>query len=389
MFNINPWKFLETHNSNYLFIVFDTSAWLRLFRAAPNRVPAFLFNYFNCGYPISSTKRIQREFYKNIAFVEKDVLVQEKKVVSRLGNDFDASLFAVENITKEKRAEVYQQLLSLYGGAKISEMILKAFSGVETDDLVGLTQEEIVQKESEAQNLALEGKAFPGFKDKQKKKDKYGDYLIFAELEKLAIQKEADILFVTFDVKENMYWPHFEEEFLKETNRELLYIDVPSFDKFTDRFGDTANALAGVDIRNEIIASHLKKVEERYVSETGKAVEDYFALNRCYLPAPDWKKAPVKIELLSHKESNFSVDFGTDDCGSAFYDCSFVVEAEVRITYEIFPENRQDPIYQIAEDKSLKGIAQGMITRCYGEPQNISNLEKEHWLDVSYIDFGN
>jgi hypothetical protein len=146
--------------------------------------------------------------------------------------------------------------------------------------------------------------------------------------------------------------------------------------------------VAGRGQRNEIINKHLHEVEVQYAGEAGKAVEEYFVLRRCYLPVPDWRKQPINIKLLNHRETGFKVDFGSSDYGcTASYDCSFGVEADIEITYQIIPEDRTKPLTTQKEIKKIKGTALAVITRHYDRPEDILEFKKEHWVDVSNINF--
>jgi hypothetical protein len=298
-------------------------------------------------------------------------------------------LYAMDKEPSERRGEIYKKLLALYGGKTTNEMVNKMVQILEAKSVVRLTEEEIKQGKAEAAGLTKKGRPFPGSGDSSKAANVYGDYLIYLELQKLAREEKADIVFATNDYKEKEFWPSFEKEFKKKTNRELLYISIPSFDQFTDRYGAIADAIAGEEQRNKLIGSkhHLHEVEVQYASEAEKAVEEYFALRRYYLPVPDWRKQPMEIKLLNHKEIGFSVDFGASDNEfSASYDCSFEVVAEIEITYQIIPEDRTKPLTTQKEKKKIKGMALAVITRHYDYPKDILKLSKRHWIDVSSID---
>jgi len=297
-------------------------------------------------------------------------------------------LYAMDREPSERSGEVYKKLLALYGGKTTNGMINKVVQTLEAKPVVRLTEEEIKQGEAEAATLANEGIPFPGRGDLRKGGNVYGDYLIYLELQKLAREEKADIVFATNDYKEKEFWPSFEEEFKRKTDHELCHVDIPSFDQFTDRYGTAADEIAGRDQRNEIINKHLHEVEVQYAGEAAKAVEEYFAIGRCYLPVPDWHKQPVNIKLLDHRETGFKVDFGSSGYGcTASYDCSFDVEADIEATYQIFPENWHEPLATQKETKKIKGTALAIITRNYDRPEDILKLRKKHWTDISSIDF--
>jgi hypothetical protein len=382
--------FLEKHGRDNVLIVLDTSGWLRLFRAVPNRVPGFLFNYFNCGYPLRITGHIQEEFRNNLDYVQRNVVEVQNITAKNLDRGKNLQYFAMDKARSERKGNIYKKLLALYGGKGTNASVRKMIQSLEKKPVVSLTEEETRQGEVEAAKLSKEGRPFPGCGDFHKTGNIYGDYLIFLELQKLAREESADIIFATNDYKEKPFWPCFEEEFKKKTNFELLYIDIPSFDQFADRFGAVAEEVAGRDQRNEIINSkkHLREVEVQYAPEAGKAVEDYFALDRCYLSASNWRKQPVAIKLLNHKETGFKVDFGASDYGCvASYDCSFEVKAQIEITYQIIPEDRNSPLTKQKEVMNIEGAAFAVITRHYDFPEDILKLKKKHWIDVSNIDF--
>jgi hypothetical protein len=380
--------FLRSHEKDNVLIVLDTSAWLRLFRAVPNRVPGFLFNYFNCGYPLRITGHIQDEFDNNIDYVERNVVEVQDRTAKNLDQGKHLHLYAMDRGPSERKGEIYKKLLVLYGGKTTNEMVNQMVQTLEAKSVVRLTEEEIKQGEVEADGLAKEGRPFPGSGDSYKAGNVYGDYLIYLELQKLTREEKADIVFVTNDYKEKEFWPSFEEEFKKRTSYELCYVDIPSFDQFTDRYGNEADEVAGREQRNEIINKHLHEVEVQYAGEAGKAVEEYFVLRRCYLPVPDWRKQPINIKLLNHRETGFKVDFGSSDYGcTASYDCSFGVEADIEITYQIIPEDRTKPLTTQKEIKKIKGTALAVITRHYDRPEDILEFKKEHWVDVSNINF--
>jgi len=381
-------EFLTIHARDNVLVVLDTSAWLRLFRAAPNRVPGFLFNYFNCGYPLRITGHIQDEFDNNIDYVERNAVVVQDVTANSLNRGKHLHLYAMDREPSERSGEVYKKLLALYGGKTTNGMINKVVQTLEAKPVVRLTEEEIKQGEAEAATLANEGIPFPGRGDLRKGGNVYGDYLIYLELQKLAREEKADIVFATNDYKEKEFWPSFEEEFKRKTDHELCHVDIPSFDQFTDRYGTAADEIAGRDQRNEIINKHLHEVEVQYAGEAAKAVEEYFAIGRCYLPVPDWHKQPVNIKLLDHRETGFKVDFGSSGYGcTASYDCSFDVEADIEATYQIFPENWHEPLATQKETKKIKGTALAIITRNYDRPEDILKLRKKHWTDISSIDF--
>lgn len=379
--------FLSKHSRDNVLIVLDTSAWLRLFRAAPNRVPGFLFNYFNCGYPLRITGHILEEFDKNLEYVEKDVVEVQEQTAYCLDRGKSLDLFAMNKASSENKGEVYKKLLSLYGGKDTNGLIGKSVQAITANPVAELTAEEAKQGEAEVAQLVKEKRPFPGSGDLRKVDNLYGDYLIYLELQKLAKEENADIVFATFDLKERDHWYSFEEEFKKKADHELRYVDIPAFDEFTDCYGTVSEELGGREIRNKIINENLANAEDFYKDEAGKAVEVYFALGLCFFPTNDWRKNTINVKLLDHKEAGFKINYGTyDSGGQTSYDCSFGVEVRIEVTYQIITEDRRQPLGRASEEKTLRGTAQAIITRRYGEPQDILDLAKEHWMDVSNID---
>jgi hypothetical protein len=379
-------SFLQKYERENVIFVLDTSAWLRLYWAVPTRVPRFLFNYCNCGYPIRITEQIKKEFYRNIVYLPQKINQLTSASARYLAKGEKAEILAMDDIPIEKRGQVYQKIFSIFGEKKTNDLVKKVFAEANQKESVGLDDNEIRDAISEANLLFQEKRPFPGQGDCSKDTNPFGDYLIFKELEKLASKDKASIVFVTFDFKEKNYWSLFQEKFLADCGRELLYVDVPSFDCFTSRFGTVGDSI-GIPIRNGIVSKHLKEVQELCVKETGPAVEDYFSLGFCYLKSPASEKLITSVRLIDHQESNFVVDFGCDNLGSASYDCEFDVIADVEVSYQAFTLNSHEPPAIAVESKHLNGKALGVITRNYGNSEDILDFSKEHWLDVSTISF--
>lgn len=379
-------SFLRKHQRDNVLFVLDTSAWLRLYWAVPNRVPRFLFNYVNCGYPVRLTEHIKEEFYSNIVYLPKKVMEKAKDSASHLQRGERTEMLAMDDVPEEKRSEIYQKLLAIYSGGKTGDLIERAFGDASHKEVIGLSENEKAAVIEEAKRRIEAKIPFPGRRDRFKSGNRFGDFLIFEELKKLARQEKASLVFVTFDLKEKRKWPSFQREFFAETGYELCYVDIPSFDRFTDRYGSAGDVL-GMPIRNAIISEHLQEVQELCASEIGKAVDEYFASGRCYLANPSDNKLFSSARLLKHQESNFIVDFGCDNNGSASYDCEFDVEADVEVIYLTFSLAGHEQPVQIAEKKHLKGSTFGMITRNYGRAEDILDFDKESWLDISVINF--
>lgn len=244
--------------------VFDTNILLSCYRFSKSLSKSILDAIESVKEQIWIPKQVAVEFAKNRYCImlqneeklEKlnkkisDIITEIKSSVSKNesanDNKQSAAIKKIENALKEG-VNLFKKNSIMFDSSRkenIMVKILDLFKGKVGEGFDSQTLEEL-SKEAESR---YEKKVPPGYKDKDKDENQYGDFLLWKEIIGYARANKKDIIFVTEDQKEDWFWrkdgktigPRYElkREFYNETNQELLMYSLTSFLEQTSKAND-------------------------------------------------------------------------------------------------------------------------------------------------------
>lgn len=183
---------------------------------------------------------------KNISDIITEIKSSVNKNESANDNKQSVAIKRIENALKEG-VNLFKKNSIMFDSSRKENILVKIldlFKGKVGEGFDSQTLEEL-SKEAESR---YEKKVPPGYKDKGKDENQYGDFLLWKEIIAYARANKKDIIFVTEDQKEDWFWkkdgktigPRYElkREFYNETNQELLMYSLTSFLEYTSKAND-------------------------------------------------------------------------------------------------------------------------------------------------------
>lgn len=233
-------------------ISLDTNVLLNIYRYSKETSDKTLYLLNKIKDRLIFSYYVAFEFTKNRKKVESASIEEYKKYQSKIESKYEEIINELKNISNNKLAKKDKLIESII---KNKEKVLQNFdisidkkmevfkSGLE-EEICQLFEGKIIDKYSniEFESIKAEGirrqknQIPPGYKDEEKGEN--GDYYIFKQLIDYSKNNDIDIIFVTDDVKEDMFQiirgiksprPELLNEFNKETNHKLIIMTVQEF----------------------------------------------------------------------------------------------------------------------------------------------------------------
>ena len=233
-------------------ISLDTNVLLNIYRYSKETSDKTLYFLNKISNRLIFSYYVALEFTKNRKKVESDSIEEYRKNQQKIATKYDDIINELNSISNNKMADKEKIVTSI---EKNKEKVLKKFedsiikktnvfkSGLEKE-ICRLFDERIIDKfpEKEFECIKAEGirrqkeQIPPGYKDEEKGEN--GDYYIFKQLIDYSKMNNKDIIFVTDDIKEDMFQkiggiksprPELLNEFYKETGHKLIMLTVQEF----------------------------------------------------------------------------------------------------------------------------------------------------------------
>lgn len=233
-------------------ISLDTNVLLNIYRYSKETSDKTLYLLNKIKDRLIFSYYVAFEFTKNRKKVESASIEEYKKYQSKIESKYEEIINELKNISNNKLAKKDKLIESII---KNKEKVLQNFdisidkkmevfkSGLE-EEICQLFEGKIIDKYSniEFESIKAEGirrqknQIPPGYKDEEKGEN--GDYYIFKQLIDYSKNNDIDIIFVTDDVKEDMFQiirgiksprPELLNEFNKETKHKLIIMTVQEF----------------------------------------------------------------------------------------------------------------------------------------------------------------
>ena len=233
-------------------ISLDTNVLLNIYRYSKETSDKTLYLLNKIKDRLIFSYYVAFEFTKNRKKVESASIEEYKNYQSKIESKYEEIINELKKISNNKLAKKDKLIESVI---KNKEKVLQNFdssidkkmevfnSGLEKE-ICQLFEGKIIDKYSyiEFESIKAEGirrqknQIPPGYKDEEKGEN--GDYYIFKQLIDYSKNNDIDIIFVTDDVKEDMFQtirgiksprPELLNEFNKETNHKLIIMTVQEF----------------------------------------------------------------------------------------------------------------------------------------------------------------
>ncbi len=199
---------------NAIFI-FDTNVFLNLYRYSPNTREQLLNAFEQLKERVWMPYQVAYEFAKDrydIIYESnqrfQSIRIEADKMVSNWKEQLrtDATDEDIDKLTEflhdwVEQKEKKNQLITNPNEDSIFDKLLEIFDN-RAGQPFGETELKEIEKEGE---LRYSNSIPPGYKDKKKIENKYGDLLVWKEILKYAKENKKDIIFVTHDQKED-WW---------------------------------------------------------------------------------------------------------------------------------------------------------------------------------------
>jgi len=282
-------------------IVFDTNVLLNLYRCSKKTQDILLKILAEYQERIWLPYHVGKEFFKNRVNViakQEDVFSEFKekilldKLISEVNEAKDKHIAiettAICKILKEANEKIIQELqvfeTSIIDYLKddyilsalnqlFGEKIGKKYTELELDDL------------TKKAKLRYDKETPPGYADKKKNGNQYGDCIIWLQIIEYINNKQKSLIFVTRDNKEDWFQiykgktigsrPELIEEILENTSQKCLIYGLKSFiNKATEKLGITDNVLEAIkEIQNINYVTELDECNAKLLSY-GCTIED-------------------------------------------------------------------------------------------------------------------
>lgn len=290
---------------NNAVFVFDTNILLSCYRFSKLLSKSILDAIETVKERIWMPKQVAVEFAKNrycimlqneekLAKLNKnisDIIAEIKSSVSRNesanDNKQSAAIKKIENALKDG-VNLFKKNSIMFDSSRKENVLVKILDLFKGKVGEGFDSQTLEELSKEAENR-YEKKVPPGYKDKGKDENQYGDFLLWKEIIGYARANKRDIIFVTEDQKEDWFWrkdgktigPRYElkREFYNETNQELLMYSLTSFLEHTSKANDkkmnlkeieeiSKNREYEISLHNHLIMidQELQKCDERLIS---------------------------------------------------------------------------------------------------------------------------
>ena len=233
-------------------ISLDTNVLLNIYRYSKETSDKTLYLLNKIKDRLIFSYYVAFEFTKNRKKVESASVEEYKKYQSKIESKYEEIINELKNISNNKLAKKDKLIESII---KNKEKVLQNFdisidkkmevfkSGLE-EKICQLFEGKIIDKYSDIEFESIKAEGIrrqknqipPGYKDEEKGEN--GDYYIFKQLIDYSKNNDIDIIFVTDDVKEDMFQtirgiksprPELLNEFNKETNHKLIIMTVQEF----------------------------------------------------------------------------------------------------------------------------------------------------------------
>lgn len=233
-------------------ISLDTNVLLNIYRYSKETSDKTLYLLNKIKDRLIFSYYVAFEFTKNRKKVESASIEEYKKYQSKIESKYEEIINELKNISNNKLAKKDKLIESII---KNKEKVLQNFdisidkkmevfkSGLE-EEICQLFEGKIIDKYSDIEFESIKAEGIrrqknqipPGYKDEEKGEN--GDYYIFKQLIDYSKNNDIDIIFVTDDVKEDMFQtirgiksprPELLNEFNKETNHKLIIMTVQEF----------------------------------------------------------------------------------------------------------------------------------------------------------------
>lgn len=233
-------------------ISLDTNVLLNIYRYSKETSDKTLYLLNKIKDRLIFSYYVAFEFTKNRKKVESASVEEYKKYQSKIESKYEEIINELKNISNNKLAKKDKLIESII---KNKEKVLQNFdisidkkmevfkSGLE-EEICQLFEGKIIDKYSDIEFESIKAEGIrrqknqipPGYKDEEKGEN--GDYYIFKQLIDYSKNNDIDIIFVTDDVKEDMFQtirgiksprPELLNEFNKETNHKLIIMTVQEF----------------------------------------------------------------------------------------------------------------------------------------------------------------
>lgn len=233
-------------------ISLDTNVLLNIYRYSKETSDKTLYLLNKIKDRLIFSYYVAFEFTKNRKKVESASVEEYKKYQSKIESKYEEIINELKNISNNKLDKKDKLIESII---KNKEKVLQNFdisidkkmevfkSGLE-EEICQLFEGKIIDKYSDIEFESIKAEGIrrqknqipPGYKDEEKGEN--GDYYIFKQLIDYSKNNDIDIIFVTDDVKEDMFQtirgiksprPELLNEFNKETNHKLIIMTVQEF----------------------------------------------------------------------------------------------------------------------------------------------------------------
>ena len=233
-------------------ISLDTNVLLNIYRYSKETSDKTLYLLNKIKDRLIFSYYVAFEFTKNRKKVESASIEEYKKYQSKIESKYEEIINELKSISNNKLAKKDKLIESII---KNKEKVLQNFdisidkkmevfkSGLE-EEICQLFEGKIIDKYSDIEFESIKAEGIrrqknqipPGYKDEEKGEN--GDYYIFKQLIDYSKNNDIDIIFVTDDVKEDMFQtirgiksprPELLNEFNKETNHKLIIMTVQEF----------------------------------------------------------------------------------------------------------------------------------------------------------------
>lgn len=233
-------------------ISLDTNVLLNIYRYSKETSDKTLYLLNKIKDRLIFSYYVAFEFTKNRKKVESASVEEYKKYQSKIESKYEEIINELKNISNNKLDKKDKLIESII---KNKEKVLQNFdisidkkmevfkSGLE-EEICQLFEGKIIDKYSDIEFESIKAEGIrrqknqipPGYKDEEKGEN--GDYYIFKQLIDYSKNNDIDIIFVTDDVKEDMFQtirgiksprPELLNELNKETNHKLIIMTVQEF----------------------------------------------------------------------------------------------------------------------------------------------------------------
>lgn len=233
-------------------ISLDTNVLLNIYRYSKETSDKTLYLLNKIKDRLIFSYYVAFEFTKNRKKVESASIEEYKNYQSKIESKYEEIINELKKISNNKLAKKDKLIESVI---KNKEKVLQNFdssidkkmevfkSGLEKE-ICQLFEGKIIDKYSDIEFESIKAEGIrrqknqipPGYKDEEKGEN--GDYYIFKQLIDYSKNNDIDIIFVTDDVKEDMFQtirgiksprPELLNEFNKETNHKLIIMTVQEF----------------------------------------------------------------------------------------------------------------------------------------------------------------